>query len=83
MTIRNETGPYSRFFDDAGTAALSLRDRMRLALRRRAVRRQIVSELEPLRDRELADLGISRADIASIAAEHAAMTVHPATLARR
>lgn len=44
---------------------------IRAAAARRAVYRQTVRELEALSDRDLADLGISRADITDLAWQNA------------
>ncbi len=49
----------------------ALRERYEIARRRRQVRNQCFNELAQLNDRELAELGFFRCDIARIADEHA------------
>ncbi|WMS40816.1 DUF1127 domain-containing protein [Acuticoccus sp. MNP-M23] len=55
----------------AGWSLSSLRERYEVARQRRMVRNQCFNELAQLNDRELAELGFFRCDIARIADEHA------------
>jgi uncharacterized protein YjiS (DUF1127 family) len=50
---------------------LNLRAALRRAMRRRALYGRTLGELAALSDRELADIGIPRADIRRVALEHA------------
>lgn len=66
------------FVNTSRAASLSLADRfpgvvasVKAALARRAVYTQTVRELNALTERELADLGISRLEIAAVAREAA------------
>jgi uncharacterized protein YjiS (DUF1127 family) len=51
----------------------AIRDGIRAARRERAVYRQTYDELAQLSDRDLADLGLHRAQIATVARQAAAM----------
>jgi len=62
----------------AGWSFAALRERFETAMQRRKVRNQCYDELIQLNDRELAELGFFRCDVARIADEHA-FTVVPRT----
>jgi len=63
LTIHSHDGVVSRALAALG----NWRARMRHAAEVRRQREQIVAELSAMRDRELADIGIYRGDIARIA----------------
>lgn len=69
MAFITGTGPVAGLSD--GIAAL--RDRLRTALKVRAVYRQTYTELAQLSDADLADLGLHRSQIAAVARQAAAM----------
>jgi len=69
-SIKN-TGGIETVFDRAVEFLKHERDMLGAATARRRIYHRTISELAPLSDRDLADIGISRGDIRHIAMEEA------------